>query len=106
MQDISDQLDINTYLLYQYIDVDAFSRQDLKMKSEFLEALNRDVNLNHPQVEEIEIVTVYLSDHEVKRLCLQVELVMKPTLYRSLYSFNRRHQSQYSVQLPIDGDNL
>lgn len=106
MQDISDQLDINTYLIYQHVDLNAFSRQELKITSDLLDSLNDKIKLHHPQVEKISIIGVSLSDHDIQRMRLEVELIMKPTLYRSLYSFNRIHHSRYSVQLPIDGDKL
>jgi len=104
VQEITDQIDMSAYQIYQYIDVDSFSRLDLEVEPEMLDSINGTILLNHPQVASITLLNISLIKGEITQMSFEIELVMNPTLYRSFYNLNKCHVYDYKVQLPIDGE--
>lgn len=105
VQEITDQIDMTTFQIYQNIEMSSFSQLKLKTKSEIVEKMNKQLLIEHPQVEEIEIVNVTMIQSQYKMLSLEIEITMNPTLYRSFYNLNKSYNMMYSVLLPIDGEN-
>ncbi len=105
VQEITDQIDMTTFQIYQNIEMSSFSQLKLKTKSEIVEKMNKQLLIEHPQVEEIEIVDVTMIQSQYKMMSLEIEITMNPTLYRSFYNLNKSYNMMYSVLLPIDGEN-
>lgn len=99
-QDITDQIDINTYLIYQTIDFKALSHQSLKEDGQLLNLFNEALNIRHPQVKEIEVTNV-LIENEGMYLSISIQLI--PTLYRYVYDLSNTYNFEYYVGLPLDG---
>ncbi|MBI9013370.1 MAG: hypothetical protein JEZ08_14145 [Clostridiales bacterium] len=105
VQEITDQIDMTTFQIYQNIEMSSFSQLKLDTKSEIVEKMNKQLLIEHPQVEEIEIVDVTMIHSEFSMMSLEIEITMNPTLYRSFYNLNKSYSMMYSVLLPIDGEN-
>lgn len=105
VQEITDQIDMTTFQVYQNIEMPSFSQLKLKTKSEIVEKMNQQLLIEHPQVEEVEIVDVTIIQSQYKMMSLEIEITMNPTLYRSFYNLNKSYKMMYSVLLPIDGEN-
>jgi len=104
VQEITDQVDMTTFQVYQNLELSSFSQLQLNTKSEILEKMNKQLFIQHPQVESIEIVDVTVMQSKFKRMTLEIRIIMNPTLYRSFYNLNQSYDMMYSVLLPIDGE--
>jgi len=104
VQEITDQVDMTTFQVYQNLELSSFSQLQLNANSEILEKMNKQLLIQHPQVESIEIVDVTVMQSKFKRMTLEIRIIMNPTLYRSFYNLNQSYEMMYSVLLPIDGE--
>jgi len=104
VQEITDQVDMTTFQVYQNLELSSFSHLQLNTKSEILEKMNEQLLIQHPQVESIEIVDVTVIQSQFKMMTLKIRIIMNPTLYRSFYNLNQSYNMMYSVLLPIDGE--
>lgn len=104
IQEITDQVDMTTFQVYQNLELSSFSQLQLNTKSEILEKMNKQLLIQHPQVESIEIVDVTVIQSQFKMMTLEIKIIMNPTLYRSFYNLNQSYNMMYSVLLPIDGE--
>jgi len=104
VQEITDQVDMTTFQVYQNLELSSFSQLQLNTKSEILEKMNKQLFIQHPQVESIEIVDVTVMQSKFKRMTLEIRIIMNPTLYISFYNLNQSYDMMYSVLLPIDGE--
>lgn len=104
VQEITDQIDLSTYQIYQHIDLNSLSRLDLEVDSEMLNSINNTLHLNHPQIASLLLLNISLIKGDITQMSFEIELVMNPTLYRTFYNLNKRHVYNYKVQLPIDGE--
>jgi len=104
VQEITDQVDMTTFQVYQNLELSSFSHLQLNTKSEILEKMNEQLLIQHPQVESIEIVDVTVIQSQSKMMTLEIRIIMNPTLYRSFYNLNQSYNMMYSVLLPIDGE--
>jgi len=104
VQEITDQVDMTTFQVYQNLELSSFSHLQLNTKSEILEKMNEQLLIQHPQVESIEIVDVTVIQSQFKMMTLEIKIIMNPTLYRSFYNLNQSYNMMYSVLLPIDGE--
>ena len=104
VQEITDQVDMTTFQVYQNLELSSFSHLLLNTKSEILEKMNEQLLIQHPQVESIEIVDVTVIQSQSKMMTLEIRIIMNPTLYRSFYNLNQSYNMMYSVLLPIDGE--
>lgn len=99
-QEVTDQVDIQTYLIYQSVDFNALSHGSLKESGNLLELINDSLVINHPQVTSVNVSDIRLDQN---RLVLSIEILLTPTLYRYVYDLNKVYTCQYAVALPLDG---
>lgn len=101
VQDITDQIDMSTFIVFNEINIEALSHGDIVFKNNILEKMNGELDFHHPQIHEVDINHIEYKDD---LLILTVEIGLNPTLYRSVYQLDRKYTYQYSVMLPIDGE--
>lgn len=103
IQDITDQIDMSTFIVYNEIDLNALSRGDVELEDAILIQMNDALSFNHPQIHQVKIDEI---SYDGERLILTVEMILNPTLYRSFYHLDKKYSYQYTVVLPIDGESL
>ncbi len=103
-QEITDMIDLKAFGIYQEIDLEAFSDMTLEHKARILESMNENLNITHPQIELIVITGLFIEGKSKPVMTLEFDMIMKPTLYRSVYQLDLVYRLSHSVLLPIDGD--
>jgi len=101
-QDITDQIDLNTYLVYQTIDFKALSHQSLNEKGQLKHLINGNLDFSHPQVKQAKVSDVVINNTS---LLLTINIQLIPTLYRHVYDLDKVYTYYYHVTLPLDGVN-
>ena len=105
-QDVQETLSLNSYEIYQNLEMDELSRGHLKLTPDIVEHLSEMlVDLyKHPQLKNIEVIEIIQNDKEIS---LKISILLTPTLYRSIYDMKQSHEFIYKVELPMDRkDNL
>ena len=101
IQTITDEIDLQTYQVYQYLDLEEFSRKDLALKGDMVLAVNQSLQLEHPQIKFIDVQSIHLNNQE---LIMNFELKLNPTLYREIYALENTYTFDYIMKMPINGE--
>lgn len=100
IQELTDEIDIQMYQVYQCLDIEQLSTCQLSVNGDMVSKVNKTLTLNHPQVKEIVVNDVRL---EKDMLVMTFEVIMNPTLYRQVYVLNRRYSYEYRMRIPLNG---
>lgn len=103
-QEIADTLDLNSYQVYQYLDIEELSHKKLLVDARCKDGMQQALDeLSLPQILNVEILDMYLTKHESAQLTFQVRLKLAPTLYRSLLLLDDTMEMRYVMNIPLDG---
>ncbi|MCH4887358.1 hypothetical protein EZV73_07235 [Acidaminobacter sp. JC074] len=101
IQTITDEIDLQMYQVYQYLDIEELSTKDLILKGDMVSALNQALVLEHPQVKFIDVQSIQLEN---RLLVMKFELKLNPTLYREIYALDKTYKFDYFMKMPINGE--
>jgi len=101
IQRITDEIDLQMYRVYQYLDLDALSKKKLVLKGNMVYAANQALILEHPQIKEIAIDTIQIKE---RYLIMKFELTLNPTLYREVYTLDNSYAFEYIMEMPLNGE--
>ncbi len=103
-QEITDAIDVSAYSIYQEISLEALSEMTIKSTDKIVESMNDNLTISHPQIESLVITEVNIVDTDKPLMTIEFDMIMNPTLYRSMYQLDHVHKLKHSVLLPIDGE--
>lgn len=104
IQDITDQLDLSTYQIYQSLELEKLSQGDLSAKTSIVKDMNEQLSFEHPQINRIHIKDVLIGKNKHYVLTLILELNLQPTLYRHVFNLKSSYEMTYLMEVPIDGE--
>lgn len=103
-QEITDAIDVSAYSIFQEISFEALSEMTIKSTDKIVESMNDNLTVNHPQIESLIITEVNIVDADKSLMTIEFDMIMNPTLYRSMYQLDHVYKLNHSVLLPIDGE--
>ncbi len=101
VQRITDEIDLQMYRVYQYMDLEALSKKNLVLKGNMVYAVNQALILDHPQIKEIAIDTIQIKE---RCLIMKFKLTLNPTLYREVYALDNSYAFEYIMKMPLNGE--
>lgn len=100
-QDVESTLSLNTYEIYQHLEVDALAKGHLNLSPDTQEHLSDLLGglYKHPQLETIEVVALDQVEDTIR---LKVRMRLLPSLYRDIYALQEAYDFYYKVEMPMD----
>lgn len=100
-QDIEENLSLNSFKLFQKIEVNALGKGEINLPGDTTDYLSQwlDDLYDHPQLEKIKIIEIKQNNNE---LSIKVNIVLLPSLYRSIYEIDHGHDFIYKIEMPMD----
>lgn len=103
-QDISDTLELGVFEVFQKVSLKDLSVGAVVVKNSFKESLNDYLksSFEHPQIETIAVDQVRVQKRQHYEVTFNVQMSLKPTLYRSFWQIEDEHIFTYTIILPMD----
>jgi hypothetical protein len=100
-ESIETSIEINTYQIYQTLEIDALSQGALVLSDDTLNNLEELLMplMKHPQLEGLQLLSITQEKDEI---VFKGKINLRPSLYRSMYGFEGEHEFNYFIETPLD----
>jgi len=100
-EDLETSLGLSAYLVYQHLDTPSLGQGKLQVKKGFVDVFNRELNglCNHPQVLSLKVESIWVEGNQV---AFDINIVLKPTLYRATFKGDNTYDFTYYIEMPMD----